>query len=174
LLSIPKSTNPAFDHTGASANIEQNYPEVFFLCQTYEEGTPPIPTRTVAVPAGRLIFMPIINWISLLHHDGETEQELIEVAAKQMDVVADLQVTVNGIRLKNRLEEYRVQSQCFDVMLPEDNILSSAPGPTRAVSDGYWLFFKLREGDISLSSFGSCSSGINKIGVRYNLSTETV
>ena len=47
LLSIPKSINPAFDSTGANANINQDNIEVFFLCQTYEEGGPPIPNGTV-------------------------------------------------------------------------------------------------------------------------------
>ena len=41
LLSIPKSKNPALDSTGANAHINQNYPNVFFLCQTYQEGYHP-------------------------------------------------------------------------------------------------------------------------------------
>jgi hypothetical protein len=173
LLSIPKSNNPACDYTGANARINQAYAEVFFLCQTYEEGEPPIPNRTVTVPAGSAIFIPIINWISILHQDGETEQELVEIATKRMDVAANLQFTVNGIPLKNELGEYRVQSDCFDITLPKGNILSSPPGPIRAVSDGYWLFFKLFDGNTRISSFGSCSSGVTKIGVSYNLSTGT-
>jgi hypothetical protein len=130
------------------------------------------PFGTVTVLAGTSIFMPIINWISILHVDGETDQELVEIANKRMDVVANLQITLDDLSVKRGLEEYRVQSPFFGVTLPKGNILGSLSGPIRAVSDGYWLFFKPLQGDIKLSSFGSCSSGVTKIGVNYNLSIE--
>jgi hypothetical protein len=173
LLALPKSKSPAFDSTGANANINQNYSNVFFLCQTYEEGVPSIPNRTVTVSAGRSIFMPIINWISILHNDGETDQELIEIANKRMDVVADLQITINGLTVKNGPEEYRAQSAFFEITLPEDNIVTSPSGLTRAVSDGYWLFLKPLESDTKITSFGSCSSGVTQLGVSYNLLLST-
>jgi len=168
LLSIPKSRNPAFDSTGAHANIDQNYPNVFFLCQTYE-GITSIPNRTVTVRTGRSIFMPIINWVSVLHTDGETDSELVEIANKRMDVVANLQLSINGRTVKEGLEKYRTQSPFFEVTLPENNIIGLSSGPIRAVSDGYWLFLKQLEGDTELTSFGSCSSGATKIGVNYTL-----
>jgi hypothetical protein len=174
LLSIPKSKNPALDSTGANAHINQIYPNVFFLCQTYQEGVPSIPNRTVTVPAGRSIFMPIINWISIMHNDGETDQELIQIANKRMDVVANLQITINELTLKDGLKEYRAQSAFFDIALPEDNIVALPPGLTRAVSDGYWLFLKPLEDNIKITSFGSCSSGLTKIGVSYNLSIKNL
>ena len=172
LMSIPKSVNPAYDSNGANANANQNDPNVFFLCQTYEEGVPSVPNRTVNVPEGRSIFLPIINWISILHIDGETDQQLIEIATKRMDAAANLQITLNGLTVEKGLEEYRVQSAFFEIALPDDNILSLPSGLIRAVSDGYWFFFKPLEGNAKLSSFGSCSSGATKLGVNYNLSIE--
>ncbi|MGH9977284.1 MAG: hypothetical protein ACRD8Z_15830, partial [Nitrososphaeraceae archaeon] len=136
LLSIPKSISPAFDPTGVHANINQNDPNVFFLCQTYEEGTPSIPNRTITIPAGRSIFIPIINWISILHIDGETDQELIEIAKNRMDVVGNLKFAVNGLTVDMGLDRYRVQSGLFEVALSKDNILLLPPGTVRAVSDG--------------------------------------
>jgi hypothetical protein len=168
LLSIPKSRNPAFDSTGVCANLNQNYPDVFFLCQTHESA-PFIPNRTVTITPGRSIFMPIINWVSILHTDGETDRELIEIANKRMDVVANLQLSIDGITIKAGLEKYRTQSQFFEVMLPENNIFALPSGTIRAVSDGYWIFLKQLEHDTELSSFGSCSSGVTKIGVNYTL-----
>ena len=103
LLSIPMPRNPAFDFTGANANMNQNHPNVFFLCQTYE-GVASIPIRIVTLRAGKSIFMPIINWVSILHNDGETDQELIDIAIRKMDVVANLQITVDGITIKKGLE----------------------------------------------------------------------
>jgi hypothetical protein len=171
LLSIPKSKNPAFDSTGANANIDQNYRNVFFLCQTYESA-PTVPNRTVTVPSGKSIFMPIINWVSILHIDGETDQELIDNAIKKMDVLANLKIAINGFIIKKGLEVYRAQSPIFEIMLPEDNIVGSPSGPARAVSDGYWLFLEPLDSNTSITSFGSCSSGATKIGVSYNLSFE--
>ena|SRR2546428_4840230 len=168
LLSIPIARNPAFDITGAKAYMNQNHPNVFFLCQTYE-GVPSIPNRTVTLNAGMSIFMPVINWVSILHYDGETDQELIDIANKKMNVVANLQMSINGITVKKGLEEYRARSPFFEIELPENNIIASSSGQTRAISDGYWLFLKPLESDTRITSFGSCSSGVTKIGVNYNL-----
>lgn len=170
LLSIPKSKNPVNDSTGANAHMNQKYQNILFLCQTYENTVPPIPDRAVTLPPGTSIFMPIINWISILHIDGETDQELTEIANKRMDVVANLEITINGQTIKNGLQEYRAVSPFFEVWLPEDNIVASSPGMIRAISDGYWLFLKSFKSDTMLSSFGSCSSGVTRIGVSYNLS----
>lgn len=169
LLSIPKSKSPLHDSTGVNAHINQKYQNVFFLCQTNENTVPHTPTRAVTIPKGTSIFMPIINWISILHIDGETDQELTEIANKKMDVVANLEITIDGLRIKNGLEEYRILSPCFEIWLPRENIVASSPGMRRAISDGYWLFLKSLETDTIISSFGSCSSGVTKIGVNYNL-----
>ncbi len=170
LLSIPKSKNPLDDSTGVNAHINQKYQNIFFLCQTHENAAPPIPSRAVTVPMGTSVFMPIINWISVLHVDGETDEELIEIANKRMDVVANLEFMIDGLSIKHGLEEYRAVSPFFEVWLPEDNIFASGPGMTRAISDGYWLFLKPLKSDTTICSFGSCSSGVTKIGVNYNLS----
>src|SRR5919199_4030642 len=78
LLSIPISSNPAFDTTGSFANINQNESSVFFLCQTIEANDI-APTRKCTIPSGKGIFMPIINWISILYIDGNSEQEMISI-----------------------------------------------------------------------------------------------
>ncbi len=171
LLSIPKSNNPALDSTGVNANVNQSDPNVFFLCQTYE-GVKSIPNRSIHVPAGRSVFMPVINWISILHIDGETDQELVSTAKQRMDVVANLEIIINGTTINKGLEKYRAQSPFFYVVLPEDNIIEYFPGSRRCVSDGYWVFLKSLEKQTRLSSFGSCSSGVTKIGVNYEISPD--
>jgi hypothetical protein len=170
LLSIQKSVNPAFDVTGDNANLNQNYPDVFFLCQTIE-GAKTIPYRKITIAAGQSIFMPIVNWISILHIDGETDQELLASAKQRMDVIAELEITINEVTIREGLEKYRTQSPFFETALPEDNVLGIDQGPTRCVSDGYWIFLRTCENSIRISSFGSCSSGFTKIGVRYNITT---
>jgi hypothetical protein len=170
LLSVPKSNNPAFDSTGRDANVGQSDPNVFFLCQTYER-VKSIPDRSIHVHASKSVFMPIINWISILHIDGETDQELASIAKQRMDVVANLEIVINGTKINKGLEKYRAQSPFFYVVLPEDNIIEASPGTKRCISDGYWVFLTSLERYTRLSSFGSCSSGVTRIGVHYEIST---
>ena len=90
--------------------------------------------------AGTSILMPIINWISVSHEDGETDQKLSSVADAKMNVVSRLEVTINGVKLNKGLERYKVRSPIFNMVLPKDNVLNLPSGPRRFVSDGYWLF----------------------------------
>lgn len=173
LFSIPRSRNPAFDRTGDYAHINQVYPNIFFLCQTYEGTMGTMPIRTVTLPSCTAVFMPIINWISILHHDGESDQELVEIADQRMDVIENLYLSINGTIVDRGLEKFRVRSQFFDIVLPEDNIISSQAITLRAVSDGYWLFFEPIKSGTKLTSIASCSSGQTKIGVTYNLLTQS-
>ena len=168
LLSVEKPINPAFDTSGDNAGINQKYPEVFFLCQTYE-GVEVIPNRTVNVPSGKAVFLPVINWVSLLHLDGETEEELLTKANERMNVIGDMQITVNGASISKELPNYRAQSPFFDVELPQDNIVGLSAGLTRAISDGYWLFLKPFNNSTQISTFGSCSSGVTKIAINYTI-----
>ena len=168
MLSIPKHSSPALDSSGKNANYNQKHPNVFFLCQTYER-TGSIPRRIVCLPKEKAIFMPIINWISLLHHDGETEKELVDRARERMNVIGDMEISIGGITLKEQLHNFRALSPFFDVKLPEGNIVGLSPGRRRAISDGYWIFLKPLQSAASLNSFGSCSSGATRIGVDYEI-----
>jgi hypothetical protein len=120
------------------------------------------------MPKNYSIFMPIINWISLLEHDAKTDQELLAVAKERMNVVRNLEFRVNGLQV-TELMEYRVLTPFFDVELPQNNIMSLSPGIRRAISDGFWLFLKPQSESIKISSFGSCSSGQTRIGVTYKI-----
>jgi hypothetical protein len=41
--------------------------------------------------------VPIINWISLLHHDGETEKELVDRARERMDVIGEMEISIGAL-----------------------------------------------------------------------------
>jgi hypothetical protein len=175
LLSIPKPDNPALDNTGNKATLNQYEHNVFFLCQTIDtakSASRMIPERKVTVRAGTSILMPIINWISVWHEDGETDENLSSVAAARMDVVSKLEVTINGVRLNRELDRYRVRSPFFNMMLPKDNVLNLPSGSRRFVSDGYWLFLTSLEENTKISTFGSCSSGVNKFLVDYYITMQ--
>jgi hypothetical protein len=169
LLAIPKDHSPAIDSEGSNALINQDYLPVFFLCQTYE-GIAIFPSRTIAIPENSFIFMPIINWISILHHDGTNYEELLAVAKERMDVVKNLQITIDETTIKEGLDRYRAISPFFDVALPKDNIVGLPQGVRRAVSDGYWIFLEPKSKLVDITTLSSCSSGATKIGVSYSIS----
>jgi len=169
LLMIPKPINPTNDHTGQNASIGQTDSNVFFLCQTIEN-VGQFPTRNVTIPKGRSIFMPILNWISDSYNHGKTQPELSQVAREKIDVIENLEFKLDGTKIQG-LERYRVLSELFTVELPENNILNLPAGQACFISDGYWLFAGPILKDIVISTFGSCSNGITKIGITYILSS---
>lgn len=167
LLSMPRMASPAFDSTGKNCSLYQMYPEVYFLCQTIGNSESQV-FRKVTIPKNKALFMPIINWISISGVDGETVEQLDSVAKKKIDAVTDLELKLNG-RHVDGLNKYRSRSHVFDVILPENNVLDSTSGSRRCVSDGYWIILKPTKKIFTLSTFGSCSSGVNRIGVSYEL-----
>ncbi len=170
ISSIPKDKSPAFDWNGDNVNENQNDPRVLFLCQTYEsvESTP---FRRNIITKGRSIFMPIINWISIMYQDGSNDKELLEIARNKMDVVGPLEITINGITINKGLEKYRILSPFFEIDLPENNIFGTSRGKRRCISDGYWIFLAPIYENLQLYSFSSCSSGVTKIKANYKLDT---
>src|SRR5215813_8367131 len=60
-LSIPDAQNPAEDTTGANAGVGQTG-GVWFLGSTFGDLSSPI-VRTFTVPPGKLIFMPVYQWV---------------------------------------------------------------------------------------------------------------
>ncbi len=168
LLKIPKRNSPAFDQTGNNAYINQNNPNVFFLCQTFENSGS-IPVRCIMIQSGMSVFMPLINWISVAPEDGETDKELFLKARTKMNTIKDLKVNVNEHEISNEFDKYRIQSCPFYVELPEENILNLAAGVKRVISDGYWILTEPIRKPIFLKTFGSCSAGLTKIGVKYDV-----
>lgn len=169
IIQIPKDINPLFDMNGKNAHLNQIDSNVLFLCQTLESSEK-IPVRNIKIPKETSVFMPIINWISILHEDGENDQELISTARERMNVVKDLQININEIMLTtDRLKEFRVQSPIVNMFLPKKNIFGHPTCQTRVVSDGFWIFLKPISDSVRIKSLGSCSSGITKIGVDYNI-----
>ncbi len=170
LLGIPKSSNPAMDMTGKNASLSQPDHRVFFLCQTIEGGQS-VPCRTISIPRGTSLFMPIINWISICGQDGNTDSELSVVAKLRMDIVSNLNFSIDDCQLPINLENCRITSPPFYAYFPLDNIFN-IPWPyyRQAISDGYWIFLKPPKSDCVLTTYGSCSKGLTKIGVCYKIS----
>jgi hypothetical protein len=165
---IPKYNNPALDWSGIKVYEHQNDSRVLFLCQTYE-GVKNTPLRRNKITKGSSIFMPIINWISIMDNDGNSDGQLLDIARSKMDVVGPLEITINGIKVNKGLENFRIESPFFEINLPEKNLFGLSAGKRRCVSDGYWIFLRPIFESTRLSSFASCSSGATKIKVNYDL-----
>jgi hypothetical protein len=173
LSGIPESNNPSLDSKGRPSILKQNASPVYFLCQTLES-TLPYPRRRVEVPPKYNVFMPIINWISF-SEEATQDPELMKVEAKKrMDAIGALEFRINGKKIREDLRKYRVTSDVFECILPRGNIFRLPPGRTQAVSDGYWLFFRVSQQNMSISSLASCSSGVTNIGVHYDLIVDGV
>jgi len=63
------------------------------------------------------------------------EYDLKDCAKEQQDHVVSPMASINGIEIPY-LENYRIQSNLFNLTLPANNILGLPPQSTQAVSDG--------------------------------------
>lgn len=169
-LSIPKDKNPGNDQTGEKFNIDQDHAEVLFLVGTYGGSA----DRSFSIPEGKSLLFPIINFTTSYAEEPalKTESELILHAKKDIDDITYKEASIDGIKLKN-VDKYRIASQPFDMTFPENNVFGARPGPTRAVSDGYWIFLKpLSLGKHTIHAAGSCSSGKTKVDTTWRITVE--
>jgi hypothetical protein len=142
MYSIPKRKNPSLDKIGKYCSMNQNDKNVWFLTGTFGNVIVPI-KRKCTIPAGKAIFFPILVKEDSLEEDTDlkTELELIKRARDATNKLIQMEATIDGEKV-DRLESYRVQSEVFDLVFPEDNVYDVKPGLTRSVCDGYWLFIK--------------------------------
>jgi hypothetical protein len=141
LLSIPKKENPAIDETGKYCSINQKNENVWFLAGTFGNIVPV--NRKCTIPAGKAIFFPILEKEDSFQEDPDlkTEEDLKTRARDATNRMVQIEATIDGKRVY-QLENYRVQSEVFDLTFPEDNVYNIRPGLTRSVCDGYWIFIK--------------------------------
>jgi hypothetical protein len=140
LLSIPVSRNPAVDQTGEFCQEKQDDQPVFFLAFSGGGGA----DRTCSIPAGKAILIPI-NVVECSFAElptAKSEEELHTCATEDESSNPGLYLSVDGREFK-QLDKYRVHSRIFDFDLPNDHFLPAGePGPSRAVSDGYWAILE--------------------------------
>jgi hypothetical protein len=136
LISIPLSESPAADNTGQYCAKNQSGP-VWFLAGAFQGSA----VRTCEIPAGKAILFSGFNAeCSFAEYPNlRTDSELSQCAREAIDAVTFVQASVDGIQIQNIS---RVQSPPFNVTFPEQNVFGVQAGPTRAVSDGYWIFLE--------------------------------
>lgn len=156
-LSLPvvlnhEEANPLFDTTGASCSVGQTG-QVWFLAGIITVNTNPgagIITRSCTVPAGKALFIPVVNVENDIPSDTSgctTEQCVRDNMEGFMALAHDYSAKIDGVSVGN-LESYRIgpNNSAFSITLPNNNLyqyfgLPVSPGTYfPAVSDGYYLF----------------------------------
>jgi hypothetical protein len=137
-VSIPEPQNPGNDHTGKYCTVGQNIPNVWFLTGA-GSGTF---VRSCTVPSGRaILFQPVGTECSYSENPSlKTESELRSCAITG-DQPNSIHVIIDGRSVEN-LQNYIVQTQLFDLTMPENNIFGTTAGPTKAVSHAYLIFLQ--------------------------------
>jgi hypothetical protein len=137
-LSLPASENPLFDE-GVSVNGANGQSgKVWFLTGVFNASG--IANRSLTVPAGTMLFFPVINTeCSTLEgapFHGENATELTDCATSF--TVGNLVADIDGVPVSN-LEQFEVTSSMFAFTVPEENVLGVAAGTGFAVSNGVYL-----------------------------------
>jgi hypothetical protein len=151
-MSIPTPVNPLLDTTGDNCMVGQRG-SIWFLGGVNGGG---LAERTCSVPEGLPLFFPVVNAINANSPNvcGQDSNNIsvkdLRAALKRLiDGAQNLSVTVDGQNVKKTLLQ-RVQSDPFEVALPEDNLFvapcstQTPPGSpagtySPAVDDGYYV-----------------------------------
>jgi len=166
ILSLQIESHPAIDQTGENCKLNQNGP-VWFLAGTVGG----VAHRSCSISSGLALLLPVLNHGGTLADEPtfKSDDDLQLHARREMDVISELEVNIDGMNI-NGLEEYRVQTPVFDVVLPKNNLFGGIPGPTKGVADGYWLFIKpFALGKHKIHCFGSCRAGKVIIGIDWDI-----
>jgi hypothetical protein len=109
--------SPVADRTGANCQLKQNG-SVWFLAGTYGSQRT---VRKCAVPRGRFLFFPLINYV-VIPCGGEsgcsaaiTCQEVKETARSITDNPSILVLEVDGERLTGLERQRQASPECFDM-----------------------------------------------------------
>lgn len=161
LLSIPKDSNPAGDMTGKNCAQNQEGP-VWFLAGTFGGSA----ERACTIPAGKAVMFPVLAAeCSFTEYPAlKTEADLRNCAKPLADVITDMVVTVDGANFQN-LEQYRAQSPLFNFSFPSSNVYGVQPGPSHAVSDGYFIFLSPLPAGTHQIRFGAAVIGLTTANI---------
>lgn len=182
--SIAAANHPVLDETGQDAGFNQSG-KVFFLAGNFG-GTS---IRTVAVPAGKALFFPILNQIYLgfpcddrnlpgCELDQALEEAndvagLLSFITPSMDG-ATLACEIDGIPVRN-LAAYRPESSIlYSVTLVDDNIFGLPGGPYHpCVDTGYYLMLApLSVGSHTIHFAGANADNSFSVDVTYHLTVK--
>ncbi len=137
LLSLPNDRNPSVvnDNTGKLCSQGQSGP-VWFLPTTFNGRA----ERTCNIPSDKGIIIEVYagECSYIEYPQYKTESELRSCAKGQIDKTTSLDVSIDDKKIPDP-RKYRIQSPLFDLTFVNNNLFGKSGGPTKAISDGYWL-----------------------------------
>lgn len=148
-LSIPTGQNPQLDPTGQYCMVGQRGP-VWFLAGVFSGGPA---ERTCSVPEGAALFFPVVNSVSInapnVCGQGPENAAVKDLRQQSKGVIDAVPVDSIKVQVDGKKTPFRrVQSQVFEVALPDDNVFDAGcggPGSvpatiySPAVDDGYYV-----------------------------------
>jgi hypothetical protein len=97
--------------------------------------------RTCTIPTGKAILFPVQSGeCDYGDPTVKTDSDLRQCTIEGNDY-AVIGATVDGVRLKD-LEQYRIQSDFFNITIPADNIYDVNAGTFKAMSEGFFVFLE--------------------------------
>jgi hypothetical protein len=183
-LSVPTPVNPLMDQTGEDCVIGQRG-SIWFLAGIFGGGTV---ARTCSAPQGNTLFFPVINSVNIntpnvcgQDANNVPVADLRALSADFINGTTALSVKVDGKDVKNLLR--RVQSQVFEVALPENNVFDPLCNPLNvpagiyspAVDDGFYMMLPpLKTGQHTLQFHAENPSQGFAEDVTYNITVVPV
>jgi len=139
LLSVPSDQNPVKDRTGEKCAVGQTNSSspVFYLANSGGGKA----ERACTVPYGKGVLIPImVVEVSDKEVPNVPVEELHKIATKDQDSVTSLYLKIDDKEYdENYLSKFRIHTDAFDVVFPENMLYSAAPGKSKAVADGYYI-----------------------------------
>jgi hypothetical protein len=156
MLSFPTTTNPLLDATGARCGRRQTG-RVFFLVGSF---IGPVLREACRVPAGHILFFPLVNIVDVNTASQTAEELYLEIAPIE-DRAHHLHAAVDGVALRFSRNQVRAKSPPFKLRLPADNLFGLPQGTySPAVADGYYLMLApLSRGPHTVSFGGTDGNG---------------
>ena len=162
VLAIPAVDSPFLDDSGANAAVGQSGP-VYFLCGTMEYDWDGVARaeRSVTVPHGKAIFLPIINGEMSMPEawDDMTWDDIVAFCSGYIDLVTVKTLTVDGRTIwigdSYRVATTPVEADAPTYTMPEGGVYPIMAGTYPFFSDGYWVMLApLRAGAHTLALHG--------------------
>ena len=174
--SLPVTQNPFFDETGCANGANGQSGPVWFLTGVINSSGTAV--RNCTVPAGKMIFFPILNVeCATLEGNGSTEAELRACTDSFMNFVTSVAADIDSVQVAD-IQRYRAPSPLFIYgPLPPNNVVQffgfNAPAGSTSLSiaDGFYLMLKpLSVGPHTIHYTGTFGPPINfTLDITYNL-----
>jgi len=142
-ISIPADKTPMKDLTGNRCATNQSGP-VWFLAGSWDLGKT---IRNCTIPSNVAIFFPIYNGeCSTAEDKTKTSYAQLRDCVKTGNVCSTCYMyhksaSVDGRELTN-LDNYRVESQLFNITFPPNNVFNGKVGLSPVVAEGWYIMLE--------------------------------